>query len=975
MASDQRRNTAAGALARRGFSDADHAETLIAPLARSYPDRHDLILDRLAGADDPDQALLGLSQLQAGEPGRVAALVADDGWLARAVAVLGGSQALAQYLVAHPACLGVLCAEPARAPGSQMRGRLRDATGEGPEGGDRLRAAYRAELIRIVARDLTSPDPIAIVDDIAAELADLADAVLGCALDLARAEIPGADGVRLAVIGLGKCGARELNYASDVDVLYVAEPADGGDPAKAVATAGRVAAGLARLCSAHTRAGSIWPLDAALRPEGNAGPLVRTLDGMAAYYRRWASDWEFQAMLKARPVAGDEVLGRAFCDLVASHVWAVGSHEGFVASSRAMRQRVIAQIPAAERDRDVKLGVGGLRDIEFSAQILQLVHGRGDDRLRVPSTLDALAALVGHGYIGRPEGEVLEAAYRFERVLEHRAQLWTLRRTHLVPADPVGRRRIARSLQEPSGEALWARWRSTSGQVRALQQRVFYSPVLEAVARVQPDALALSSEAAADRLRALGFADPGAALRHIGALTQGVSRTVEIQRQLMPAMLGWLAEGPAPDAGLLAFRQISETMGSTAWYLRALRDEGATAERLALILASSRYLVDLLRRDPSTVRLLIDTSALVPRSRVDLADSMAKVVARHDDPAAAIGAVRGLRRAEICRIGLGDILGVLTPDAVSRGLSDLTGATIEAALLATSRGRDGTPPLGVVAMGRWGGAEMGYGSDADAMVVVPDGTDADGLRAAVATVTLARRLLASPGPEPALDWDLDLRPEGRDGPLVRTVTSYVAYYGQWSLTWESQALLRAAFGAGDTGVVNAFLGAVADVRWPPDGLSDDEVTAIRRLKLRVDRERGGRAAERSRNLKLGPGGLADIEWTVQLLQLRHAGRVPGLRTTGTLPALASATTAGLVDADSAGVLERAWRLAGRLRGAAMLVRGKASDTLPADPREAAAVAGLLGMEGGGAALVEEWERTARRASRVVDRLFWGHEEA
>ena len=844
-----------------------------------------------------------------------------------------------------------------------------------PEAADRLRRANRAELVRIAARDLSADDPLGLVDDVAGELSDLADGVLACALAIARSQVPGADAIRFAVIGLGKCGARELNYLSDVDVLYVAEPrADDGPTAveQAVAVGNRLAAALARLCSAHTAAGSIWQLDAGLRPEGNAGPLARTLDALSAYYHRWASDWEFQALLKARPVAGDRALGRAFCEAVAPLVWQVGSHEGFIGASRAMRQRVLDHIPSDQRDREVKLGTGGLRDIEFSVQILQLVHGRADERLRLADTLGGLRALTDHGYVGRPEGELLASAYRFERCLEHRAQLWHLHRTHLLPTEPAAQRRIARSLRGGPDDDLWGRWRSTSAQVRQLQQRVFYSPLLEAVSRVPSDALALSSEAAADRLRGLGFLDQQAALRHIAALTDGVTRTAEIQRQLMPAMLGWLAEGPNPDAGLLAFRQISDELGTTAWYLRALRDEGATAERLARLPAGSRYVVDLLRRDPSSIQLLSEDAALVPRSRADLTESMTQAGARHANPAEAIEAIRALRRRELCRIALGDLVGTLDLDAVGTGLSDLTGATVDAALGVVAAGVPGAPPLGVIAMGRWGGGEMGYASDADAMIVVPDDTTEAGMTAAAAVVTTARSLLGAAGAEPKLDLDLDLRPEGRDGALVRSVASYAAYYAQWSATWEAQALVRAVAGAGDRELAARLLDAVAPLRWPAEGLGEDGIRAIRHMKLRVERERGGRQAERARNLKLGPGGLSDIEWTVQLLQLRHAGEVPALRTANTLAALTAAREAGVIEAADAGTLAAAWTLVSRLRNAVILARGRASDTLPVDPREMAAVAWILGYgPRGGSRLTEEWERVTRRAVRVVDRLFWG----
>ncbi len=291
-------------------------------------------------------------------------------------------------------------------------------------------------LLRVAARDLTtSPD----VSDIAAELADLAAAALEAATAIARAEVgTDAERVRFAVIAMGKCGGRELNYVSDVDVIYVVEPGPGVDEQTATHVGDRLAASVARNCSTVTAEGSLWEVDAGLRPEGKSGTLTRTLASHLAYYRRWAKTWEFQALLKARPVAGDLELGQQYLEAIVPLVWGASAREGFVADVQQMRRRVEAHVPAGEVDRQLKLGPGGLRDIEFAVQLLQLVHGRGDETLRSGNTLRALEALAAGGYVGRDDAASLSDAYRFLRTLEHRLQLRRLRRTHLMPADPRG---------------------------------------------------------------------------------------------------------------------------------------------------------------------------------------------------------------------------------------------------------------------------------------------------------------------------------------------------------------------------------------------------------------------------------------------------------------------------------------------------------------------------------------------------------
>ncbi|SDE56406.1 bifunctional [glutamine synthetase] adenylyltransferase/[glutamine synthetase]-adenylyl-L-tyrosine phosphorylase [Auraticoccus monumenti] len=972
-----RLDTGVTALLRRGLTDLDAARTALA----DWPQEAAPVLDAVGLTPDPDLALTSVQRLRSGVDGLLDRLVAEPVLRRQLLAVLATSQGLGQHLERHPHLVEDLT-RPATLPAREEMGQeLAEATGSEEDvagAANALRLTYRRLLLRVATVDVTAEDPAALLPDVAGALTDLADATLVAALDLARREVEGSEQVRLAVVGLGKCGAHELNYVSDVDVLFVAEPATGadGEPVvgvdRALALGTRVAAAMTRICSAHSLAGTIWEVDAALRPEGRAGPLVRTLSSMRGYYERWAKPWEFQAMLKARPVAGDLGLGEEFLALVHPGVWSVGDTPRFVADTQAMRRRVIELIPARESGREMKLGEGGLRDIEFSVQLLQLVHGRTDESLRTSSTLEGLEALVEGGYVGRTDGAELASAYRFERLLEHRVQLFRLRRTHLLPTDQADLRRLARSVGLRDAEAVSEAWQTTSRQVLTLHRRLFYSPLLEAVARIPSERLALTTGAARDWLRALGFTDTEGALAHIGALSTGMSRSAGIQRQLLPAMMGWFAEAPNPDHGLRAFAQVSQALGSTSWYLRALRDEGAMAQRLARILASSRYAVELLRRSPEAVQLLAKTEDLVPRTHAQLCEAARASGRRHADPEKAVTAIRSVRRRELFRVAAADVLGLVDVEQVGQAVTDISTATIEAALEAVRRDTGTTDvPIALVSMGRWGGQEMSYASDADAMFVVADDLEPEQRTAASAAITRLRALMSRPGPDPALPIDADLRPEGKGGPMLRSLGSYRSYYQRWSSTWESQALIRATVGAGDVELAQAVLDVVERLRWPEGGLSETQRREIRRLKARMESERLPRGADPSRHTKLGPGGLSDVEWTVQLLQLDHAAEVPELRTTQTLPALRSAREHGLLDADDAAALEEAWVLASRVRNTVMLVRGKASDSFPTDPVELAAVAELLGHGAhGGSHLLERYGRVARRARAVVDRVFW-----
>ncbi len=992
-----RRSSTFTRLLRHGFTDASAAERLLdsAELATLRDDP--VLLEALGGTADPDLALLGLVRLLEAQPNPGArqelldTLIAAKPLRDRLLGVLGASTALGDHLTRHPGDWQALVMYEAYDlhPGvEEFEAGLAEATDPVS-----LRVAYRRCLLSIAARDVCGTTGLA---ESAAELADLATATLRVALGLAQAAAPeDAALCRLAVVAMGKCGGHELNYVSDVDVIFVGEAAEGADETKAVRAATRLASHMMRICSETTVEGSIWPVDANLRPEGRNGPLVRTLSSHLAYYQRWAKTWEFQALLKARPVAGDLDLGDEYVAAVQPLVWKAAERENFVPDVQKMRRRVVENIPVAEVDRQLKLGPGGLRDVEFAVQLLQLVHGRTDTSLRSGTTLDALKALAAGGYVGRADAAQLDEAYRFLRSMEHRIQLFRLRRTHLVPEDEAELRRIGRSLglrADPVAD-LHREWRRHATVVRRLHEKLFYRPLLDAVAQLAPGEARLRPEAARERMVALGYADPASALRHLEALASGVTRKAAIQRTLLPVLLGWFADSADPDAGLLNFRKVSDALGKTPWYLRLLRDEGAAAQNLARVLSAGRLAPDLLMRAPEAVALLGDGDGggLEPRSRTHLEQEILAAVKRADGAAQAVTAARGVRRRELFRTAAVDIVGSYGTeeqpaeadqgalvDRIGGAVSDLTAATLAGTLRAVVREGwgDSLPTrFAIIGMGRFGGHELGYGSDADVLFVHEprDGVDErEAGQAANKVVSEMRRLLQMTSADPPLLIDADLRPEGKSGPLVRTLNSYAAYYRRWSLTWESHALLRAEPVAGDEGLGRRFIELIDPLRYPADGLGDEAVREIRRLKARMESERLPRGADPKLHAKLGPGGLSDVEWTVQLLQLRHGSAEPGLRTTRTREALAAARTAGLITDEDAATLDEAWVLATRVRNAVMLVRGRAGDTFPTEPRELAAVGRYLGHGPGHAGdMLDEYRRTARRARGVVEELFYG----
>ena len=931
-----------------------------------------------SGVADPDQALRLVVELRTKDARATDAVLATEDSARRLLEVLGASEGLATFLLRHPEQLGAL-SEPLSAPAhpASYRARLSDAVRGliGEDARNALRVAYRRELTQLAAWDLGHAEPIEIVDSVAAALADLAAAALDAALEVARASsrFPAHEvaATRLAIIGMGKSGARELNYLSDVDVIFVAG-GDGIDDTRAVEIATRLAMDTTHAIQELAVEPPLWEVDANLRPEGKDGALVRTLDSHLAYYDRWAKSWEFQALLKARAMAGDRELGEQFVAGVAPKVWAASSRDGFVESVQKMRERVLAHIPHDEVDVQLKLGPGGLRDVEFTIQLLQLVHGQADADIRQKGTLAALAALADRGYIGRVEAAEFSRDYRFLRLVEHRVQLARMRRTHLMPRDDDALRAIARgSRLATTGDGLTSAWREVQQEVRSLHEKLFYRPLLSAVAALPEGGYSLTNEQAEARLAAIGFQDPRGALHHIAALSGGVSRRAAIQRTLLPVMLQWFADGADPDYGLLAFRRMSDDLGEAYWFLRMLRDSSGAAQRLTQVLASSRFVGALFERFPEAAAWLENDAELRPRGLDELLDETDATIARHaGDVDAAAKALRTARRREVLRVALGGIVGLVGIEEIAAALTAITTAILSGTLRLAHQWGDEVE-FGIVAMGRYGGAELGFGSDADVMYVYrPAGCEPEVAQKRAEHIVREIKRLTEDLRLP-FDLDLGLRPEGKNGAVARSLESYRAYYARWSLTWEAQALLRARGVAGDRQLLAEFESMADEIRYPA-ALTADAVREVKRIKARVESERLPQGADPSRHLKLGRGSLSDVEWFVQLLQLEHGHIVPELRTTSTLGALSAAVAAQLVSEPDADRLRAAWIMASRARSAMTLWTAKTGDVLPTERRALEGIARLMEYPPHSASQLEEdYLRTTRIARQVFERRFYG----
>ena len=457
-----------------------------------------------------------------------------------------------------------------------------------------------------------------------------------------------------------------------------------------------------------------------------------------------------------------------------------------------------------------------------------------------------------------------------------------------------------------------------------------------------------------------------------------------IQKQLLPVLLQWFSEGTDPDAALLAFRRLSEDLGESHWYLRMLRDSSGAAERMTQVLSNSRLATNLFERIPEAAAWFERSEDLIPMTAAELEAEFEAVISRHEVVDTAANLIRNIRRRETLRIAMGAVLGDLTIAQLSQGLSDLTAGYLRAMLdVATDlNGSDIAAgdvneilDFGIIAMGRFGGEELGFGSDADVMFVYKTKPGTDGAvaqKVAERIISELRRLTADQVLE--FELDMDLRPEGKNGPVARSIESYAAYYERWANTWEAQALLRARPIAGSAELRSEFLELINKYRYPTQ-LAETAVIEIRRIKARVETERLPLGADPKRHLKLGRGSLSDVEWLVQLFQLQHGGEHPAIRTPKTLEALDAMVAENLIAEHDARVLSEAWLLASRLRSASVLWANKRSDVLPTDRRQLEGMARIMEYPRGSATQLEDdYLAFTRRARSVYERLFYGTTE-
>jgi glutamate-ammonia-ligase adenylyltransferase len=853
---------------------------------------------------------------------------------------------------------------------------------------DALRRWKAREMLRIGVRDLVG---LADMPATAREFSNLADACVQCALDITRAALPTDPQMQtaapFAVIGMGKLGGQELNYSSDIDLIFVhgdnlperillAE----GRTQETTAYLNRLAETLVKTLAEETAQGHVFRVDMRLRPEGRFGPLTRSLASCKAYYESWAENWERQAMLKARFLAGDRVVGEAFIRQIEPFVYRRHNSVAFLDDIRDNKRKIEKKCALeGETYINIKTGFGGIRDIEFITQILQLEFGGRAPRLRSPNTLSALNHLRHAGLLTDSEAAELAEDYRFLRTLEHRLQLLNGFQTQTLPPpeQKAERARIARRMGYLDRETFEADLQRRRKRVHAHLQRLFYREAEgELTSRGRAagsgywselnDLLdTLETPAAQDRLKSLltgaGFRDFPAALNALQLPMRGnqfgempPDTPVEFQ-SIAPRLMELLARSPDPDAGLAGIELLATAVPNRAQLYASFDDSPDILRKTVRLAASSPHLLKRLTRHLEWMEPIFSEEEGRQEGSAELADRLR--LARDWD--AKLESIARYHQREILRIGAQDLweeTDVLdTMAALSRLASDVLGAlmaisrdSIAVAQAEPEFARRAMERVTALGLGKLGGAEVGYGSDWDVVFGYDEAQQRgeaarSGERFALASALVERvnaavRALAARGA--AIELDLRLRPWGQRGAVISSLRSALTYYRETGETWERQAVLKARYIAGNRAVGERFvriLQAASFGRpWTPE--HDAEVRAMKR---RIETERL-KPDQRETDVKLGHGGLSDIEWLAQLLQLQQGGQQITLRVPGTLSALSALASARLLDNAEVDMLTATYLFLTRVRNALWLQSGASLDALPSEPFRLRALARLLG---------------------------------
>ncbi|MGH7907721.1 MAG: bifunctional [glutamate--ammonia ligase]-adenylyl-L-tyrosine phosphorylase/[glutamate--ammonia-ligase] adenylyltransferase, partial [Candidatus Binataceae bacterium] len=791
---------------------------------------------------------------------------------------------------------------------------------------------------------------------------------------------------RFCVLAMGKLGAMELNLSSDIDLMYIFEqPA----PESGREAATRLAELTTELLSDHC-----FRTDLRLRPGGRNALLVASLESALNFYQSLGQTWERAALLRARPVAGELELGRRLLVELDRFIFRRYLDFETLRQLRAMKRQIEEELHSGMVERNIKLGYGGIRELEFIAQALTLIYGGRDPRLRSEQTLVVFQRLDTLGYLSSARAQKLASAYLFLRDVEHKLQVVAGLQTHSLPASETEMARLAARLH------LGKDAQSTRRLTRALRQ------YRELIATQFRETLAGGDEAPADQasqqahsawqaaldpdsaapiLESLGFAAPRESAGHLILLAHGPShspaspRRRELLDHLGPLLLDEISRLSDPDLALMNLAAFIAAVGARTSFLSLLEQHPATRRALLRLFASSGYLSALFIRHPELLDTLVRSDLVrLRRTSGEIAGEIASLIAASHGFEARLDAIRSFRHQEFLRIAIADIAGSLELEEIQTELSLLAETVIRETLtIAVDEIRQRFPiaptlKLCVIAMGRLGAGEMAYNSDLDLIFVYDDSSEIAGSSRELASRITQKMIaiLESRTREGyAYKLDLRLRPSGNAGPLVTSMAGFREYHRVSAAVWERQALLRARAVAGDARLSDEFESARSEFVFRR-GLTCAEVGEIASMRIRVEREIGAEDSSRL-NLKQGPGGLVDVEFLTQMMAMRHGGRYRELTSRNTHQLIAALGARGLVAMQDTEHLAADYRFLQQLENRLRIETDQASWAVPANPAELTPLARRMGYSGAGGAsrMLDELRVRRSRIRSSFNRYF------
>ena len=1003
-------------LAGYGFADPLAADRNLQLMAEDVTTR--LALARMVGkllgvvreTPDPDAALNHFERLLAvvSHPVNFLGFLGDTAEALEAVLLICGSSSYAsEILIRDPETFYWLLNElgaPWPKSLASYSAEARRAISMGWAEEDPLRALARfkrREMLRISARDILR---VIDVGDTTTELSRLAESVIDRVYEICRARLVSRYGIprtsdgrgglreaRFTVLGMGKLGGEELNYSSDIDLIYCYDGEEGhtggleagskspisSSPPKTVSNREfftRLARMITQALSESTEEGAFYRVDLRLRPEGGAGNIASSLTDYRNYYGSWGETFERLALIKARPVGGSRELGKTFCETFRPFTYRKFLDFASLEELREIKDRINAKLGSAgKQGRHVKLGQGGIREVEFFVQALQLIYGGRHPHLQQARTVRALEALHRTRFLNAREHRSLREAYEFLRDLEHKLQMVFHFQTHELPEKEEDLYKCARRMGigganlSETVDGL----RRTYARHRALVHRMFEDLVAwrrggTAGVEIREAALvlhpALPEPEAHDMLAARGFSDPRTAyhqitlLRDAPSFAHAPSRMRNLLANLMPGLLSGLQSGPDPDAGLSAFESFADALGDRDSLYGLLNESPEVLNRLLRLLSSSRFLAEFLCRRPEFLDSLVRPEELKRRkTRSRFSAELAPLLRNAGNDREKRGSLRRYQQTELFRIGMKDVLGELSRDQVGKQMAALAECCLLAAFdLACESLEDRFGPgfanwarrqVAILALGKLGGSDLSYHSDLDLVYLYADQKAAAGRENQRRCVRLVERideiLSVSQGEGSIYRIDTRLRPMGGKGELATPASRYREYLATRAEAWERLALSRHRFISGGRRLRRQIGAMIEAFVYEPE-LSPEEVSQIAHLRRRMEIELGREARQARFHLKAGAGGLQDVEFAAQLLQLKHGGEHPGLRTPHTLTAMARLKRRGLLGEAAAHDLSEGYRFLRRLENSLRIAATDGVSTISRDPGHLRKLILLLG---------------------------------